>query len=716
MRYILIIIFLFISCGKKENSSLTKISFHSSNSTSVFSNGVVINANKVGSNEFFTFALANSSTFFEKEITKGLWDFKVIGWIPSGTNEKFEGVPKCGNTVKELILDVETININLSSPNCTNPAFNNNSNNFDSSQLIKKLTLVGCKTFSDPLTTSNGNCHFKRHLIGESLSYKVVFLSRDHFTQGVGIPALTSRCLKASSLLDSVVPSQIRVPIGGGVSSFPLLIQGFESDNCTNPDAKYYFSRGLGNTGLMHTIDTQIDYTFTSDDTKVLLADNFYGGAITPFINQAITFDCGGTHCFNTPTVRVLDKNDFHVLSFHAKEFFGTVDAKHEDNLDLNPRITFTNSTDKLIFEFNTFDTNGSAYTVNFTTGTPGAAYVAGTKTLTVTLASGSETLTNIVSLMASVTEFSTHIEGSGSSSFTIGTEIPSSTTLSDGIAQVANKHRNLGIIEEINFFLLGPFAGMLGRKGYNKCDLSGDSNNIVTAIGSSFSESFEGGHAIRVDVNAGTKNLTAISGASLTDVRLSYYHNGVPIGIQEISCNGTNNLAGWIRINHGNDNLTTNEQVDYEVFYNEGTGTDSEFEIYRSSNHCNGSCNHQVVTTIKKDSADSFRIWSTQGKKSPTFADSYERYAGAWDSSLDQLDIKSYYDFATINAEPNTLGEWNTAVTPVTSCKDVLGVATTCSYVTTDPTRVPLLMTDWSTSMVDLDATFFSNLFTVLQ
>ncbi len=704
-----------MSCGKKDNSSTTKILFHSANSSSAFSNGVVINAKKLASGEFFTFALNSSSTFFEKQISKGLWEFKIMGWIPNGTSESFEGTPKCGVTVKNLTLDIETVDINLSSPNCTTPAFNNNASNLDSSSLVKKITLVGCKTFSDPLTVSNGNCHFKKQLLGESLSYKVVFLARDEFTTGLGIPVLSSRCLTAPSLLDSVIQTQIRIPLGGAGDAFPVLIQGFEKDNCTMPDAQYFFSRGFGNPGFIHTVDTIIDYAYTTDDTKVYLADNFFGEGTSPFINQMIDFDCGGTHCFNTPTVRVFNTNESHTLSTYAREIFGTSDAIHEQDLDLNPRTTFSNGTDELIFEFNTFDTNGSAYTVDFAVGAPSAAYVAGTKTLTVTMTAASETLTNIAALMAGVTEFSVKIVGTGGTSFVIGTELPASSTLQNGIAQQGNKHRNLGIVDEINFFLLGPFGGLLARHGYTKCDLSADADNVLSAIGASFSEGFDGGHSIRVDVSAGTKNLTAIGGATLTDVKLSYFHNGAAIGIHEVSCDGTNDKAGFVRINQENDFVGNNDQVNYEIYYNEGTGLDSEIEIYRIYTGCSGNCEDQIVTLLKKDTADSFRLWVSTGRKSTTFPDSYERYSGAWDSSLDQFDIRSYYDLSTVNIEPDTLVEWNTAVTPTTDCRDVLGVTTTCSYVVSDPTRNPLLMADWSTSRVDLTSTFFANLFTIL-
>jgi hypothetical protein len=702
----------FFSCGKENQKASTTLLIKGANSATNYSNGIVINAKKENSNEFFSISIASNSGEISKQISKGTWTFAVIGWLPNGTNYKLEGVPKCDSLTKELTLNDEFLEFNLSELNCTQQVFNNNTQNFDSSGLIKKLTLVPCKTLQDSLIQSNGNCDFKKEYIGTSLSYKIVFYTADQSSPPN--PTLYSRCLQAADLLSTVITSQIRIPVGGTQNTFSTVIQGYETINCTKPDAKYFFSKGLGNSGTNQTIDSIADYSYTSDDTKFYFADNYVGSGNTPFLNQAIKLECNGTHCYNTPTLRNYVYNSFHAITSYTKTLFGTKDGINEEDLEKKPYINYADASGNgLLIKLAVFDSNHNSYVVNFSTGSPSASYNSSTKVLDIVLSSATDTIDNIYSLLSGVSEFETTKYGITTNSLTIGSEISATSNLLAGQAAKDKKHRNFGVLAEINFFILGPFGGLIAENGYTKCDNSLDSNDVYSAIGASFTKVFNG-ESVRVDISSGSKNLTSIGGPSSNGLRLTYWHKGKIIGVHEMNCDGIYDKAGWIRISNSDDNTSANNHQ-IELYYNEGDQTDSQFEMYTKSTDCSSTCLQKNLIRIHKESAQSFKVWVTSAIKNSTGIEHYTRYSGAFDAGLNQLDFKTYSDGVNDNLEPDTLAEYDTEVTPINDCRNVLGAITTCSYNTTNPTTVPILLSDWSTSQTYLnDSSFESNLYSI--
>lgn len=707
---IFLILILLSSCGKDAHTVSTTLLIRGANTNNIYSNGIVINAHKANSNEFFSLALNSNNSEVSKQISKGTWTFAIIGWLPNGSNEKLEGIPKCASLTKDLVLNDEVLNFSLSEFNCTKDIFNNNSQNFDSSGLIKKITFVPCKTLQDGLIQSNGNCDFKREYIGTSLSYRIVFHNTDQNSSPT--PSLFSKCFKAADLTSSIIATGIRLPVGGTEKTFPVVIQGFEKENCTTPDAKYFFSKGLGNSGISHTVDTINEYTYTTDDIKLYFSDNYLGVGTTPFLNQAVKLDCNSVHCFNTPTVRSKFYNSFDHISRLAKSIFGTKDGVSEDQLERLPYINLSDvSGNGLTIELATYASDHGSYTVNFLTGTAGATYNSGTKILDITLNSTTETIDNIATLLSGVSEFNATKFGITTNSISIGTEIPATSTLLEGEPAEVQKHRDFGVLDQVNFLMLGPFGGLISRNGYTKCDNSLDPNDVYSAIGSTFTRSFNN-ESVRVDIATGSVNLTSVGGPSASGLRLTYWHKGKIIGIHELNCDGVYDKAGWIRLTEDSNSQNVHE---IEFYYNEGDDTNSKFEMYVKSTDCNSSCLHKSIIRIYKESIDSFKIWVTSSSRDSSSNENYVRFSGAFDASIDQFDIKTYSDGVSSNVEPDSLAEYDTEVTPLTNCLDILGQFTSCSYNPTDPASDPILLTTWSTSETYLnDSTFENFLFSI--
>lgn len=158
----LLLLFTFLSCGKKANSTNTKFKVFSSNLTEAeaqiaFPGGLIIAGRSFDGAQSFTLAYQPG---LELNLQKGGWEFATIGWM--GTSP-MEGNQKCATQVINIDSDNFTVNFDMNKVACFNSVGKNGNRfsdpifyNFIGKNLngFKKLQVKTCPSLSADCSAS----------------------------------------------------------------------------------------------------------------------------------------------------------------------------------------------------------------------------------------------------------------------------------------------------------------------------------------------------------------------------------------------------------------------------------------------------------------------------------------------------------------------------------------------------------------------------------
>ena len=238
----LALIFIF-SCGKKSQSTQTKISFFGTsamlNGGPQMNGGIIVVGHRVDDSEKFTIGLQNANDEKTLDLQKGVWEFGAIGW--EGSVGLFTGLNQCAYSGIINLDSAETaITFNLDYATCANiPGHGAIVSNPDfmatiiSGQInqFKPITLHSCNSFTPPSVCAG------KGLTG---SIKVI---------ATGSSTLESSCqtpLDANGML----VTDLHLPVGNFINGkdeniMKTVILAFQSADCTGVPIEYRFNNSM---------------------------------------------------------------------------------------------------------------------------------------------------------------------------------------------------------------------------------------------------------------------------------------------------------------------------------------------------------------------------------------------------------------------------------------------------------------------------------------
>jgi hypothetical protein len=248
MNFAILPIFVFLmltSCGKKETTSQTQISFFGGKQSLLQSGvqmngGVIVTAYKYDKTQKYSFALNNASDEKTINLTKGYWEFVAIGW--EGGNGNFTGANRCAYSGLVSLVNNETsVNLNLNYATCANipnrGAIVSRLTFMEANNQFKALNVQSCETLSLGVLPSCSGA------AGLMKSFKVVAHS------SLGLPSIQSNCQTPLSA-NGFLSTPLRLPVGNflngkfeGVMEASVLT--YTTTDCSDPVIPFRFYNSL---------------------------------------------------------------------------------------------------------------------------------------------------------------------------------------------------------------------------------------------------------------------------------------------------------------------------------------------------------------------------------------------------------------------------------------------------------------------------------------
>ena len=275
---------LIISCGKKTQSTQSKISFLGASAMtgggSIMGGGIIVVGHRIDESEKFTIALNNANDEQTLDLQKGDWEFAAIGW--EGGSGPFTGTNRCGYSGIINLNSAETaINFTMNYATCAGipghgEVFSPSSfmhlgalaepNQFMNIALksCNSLTITGFRP-----TACNG--------VGLTGSVKVIAVgSQDGSMGSHPLPSLEGSCqtpLDANGSLST----DLKIPVGNYINGkvenlMKTSILAYQSFDCTGTPIEYRFNDsmfvGINQPNLKAAVD------FSGPNTILFLEHN----------------------------------------------------------------------------------------------------------------------------------------------------------------------------------------------------------------------------------------------------------------------------------------------------------------------------------------------------------------------------------------------------------------------------------------------------------
>jgi hypothetical protein len=230
---LILISFLFVSCGPKGAGSKTKFKVFSGNllnATSLFTGGILVMGRSLDNSQSFIVAYTSG---MELDLKKGSWEFATIGWMGS---YPLEGNQQCSYQKADLTTDTLALTFNMTYDQCLNnstiegnrftePYFYNQMGGTYNG--FKKLTVARCPDIVANCTTFE-----------TVVSFKIDVLP---LVKGLIVPpnGISSRCIDGNA-------SNLTPPYGGVNGFIGTKITIFSGSGCSGTANEYSFDHGFG--------------------------------------------------------------------------------------------------------------------------------------------------------------------------------------------------------------------------------------------------------------------------------------------------------------------------------------------------------------------------------------------------------------------------------------------------------------------------------------
>lgn len=226
-----------VACAPKGEKVATSLTINAGFATAGGFSGGAIVYGRGPEGENFAIPVVNSDSTPEIELAPGFWRFVVIGWTGSNI---LNGNTECSATEFEVKGGDTAIDLRVNATNCDRdlfapPAFRNGAL-FHSLRLIPCLSLAGIGPGANCDGANKGGIRsFRVSLPG----YK---------NSGTSQPGLTSQCVTDTSVSNSVISSNLRIPVGSPNSNFlRTVVTAYQGPNCQGANTQVLFRQGILN-------------------------------------------------------------------------------------------------------------------------------------------------------------------------------------------------------------------------------------------------------------------------------------------------------------------------------------------------------------------------------------------------------------------------------------------------------------------------------------
>lgn len=284
LLFSLFMLFILSACGGKPASNTTfEIRTASLVSGASALGGIALTGTN-GQDSFSVGLSQAQAESFKLELPAGNWSFKAVAWLGQSDGGSgylpISGESRCGSVDGKKIEGSEAnVSLTLTAAHCSSYT-DTNGMDFQTPNTFNRVNFQSCLNL--PATYNPDGCNGgitgpADNMVGESLSLRVIIPGRSSY--GASLSSLSSRCYNIDigngGMLSGFFNTDIRLP----GKNIPVIIKGYEKLDCDEEDFTEYSMPG----GILGTAGVAKQYSFGSDVTTVIFADNYIGGATSVF-------------------------------------------------------------------------------------------------------------------------------------------------------------------------------------------------------------------------------------------------------------------------------------------------------------------------------------------------------------------------------------------------------------------------------------------------
>ena len=219
--------------GKKEGKTSTKVILGNALDISTQTGGIMVYGQNLDTGEGF----GRKFPIGELELPNGFWEFAAIAYDGNASDDKLEGVLRCGYAVADLTGGDVDIPLSLSQADCSDQVFGTDGSK-DGGNQPYPLTLYTCDNPKAVESRDSSEC-------SNSVAQSYIVILPEFTNQDGTGDAIISACKTDGTPSTADYASTIKIPFFElGANGIPFQVRAFSGPSCSGSMKIYHFRHG----------------------------------------------------------------------------------------------------------------------------------------------------------------------------------------------------------------------------------------------------------------------------------------------------------------------------------------------------------------------------------------------------------------------------------------------------------------------------------------